>query len=283
MPVILTQNWLNQFVQSCKEQRGKDVSSMHCEIICGPLEKLVPKVNREVWQYELSRHGLFTPHEWKSVETVVKKMEEQKVWEIVKQHYRFLRKRWNGPHVSIYIFPIRSVRLELGEQLPSKNGVAYRGALFLFLSTELTTEEIKALLTHEYNHVCRLDHLNLAPDKITLKDSLIIEGLGEYAVKDLHGEKLVGPWVNLYSFTEANEIWEKHFIPSLNITGVNNHFIFLYGKSRSPLPKWIGYYIGYQMVHSYEEKHGPFSNEKLYSKSAEEIIAGSKFISVTDI
>ena len=87
----------------------------------------------------------------------------------------------------------------------------------MFLSPDLPKEEIKALLAHEYNHVCRLDYLNQAPSKISLMDSLIIEGLGEYAVKDLYGEKWLAPWINLYSFEEALAIWKNYFIPSLNV------------------------------------------------------------------
>ena len=157
-------------------------------------------------------------------------MEAQNVWQIVKQEYKLLRKRWNGPKVSIYIFPIKNANAKSRKETPKKNGIAYRGALFLFLSPDLPKEEIKALLAHEYNHVCRLDYLNLAPNKISLMDSLIIEGLGEYAVKDLYGEKLLAPWINLYSFEEALAIWKNHFIPSLNVTGVKNHQLFLFGK-----------------------------------------------------
>lgn len=277
LSVIQTYDWLYKFAELCEEQSGKNSSYMQREIICRPLMKLFPKITPEVWQYELLGHGLFESDEWINIANTVKEMEVQNVWGIVKQEYRFLRKLWNGPKASIYIFPLKKASLKSGEQMPNKNGVAYKGAIFLFLSAELTIEEIKALLAHEYNHVCRLNLLDLAPDKIPLKDSLIIEGLGEYAVKDLYGKKFLAPWINLYSHEDAINIWKKHFIPSLNVLGVNNHHLFLYGKMRSPFPKWIGYHIGFQIVNTYQKKHGPFPNGELYTKSSEEIIAGSKF------
>jgi len=239
--------------------------------------KLTPKVNQEVWQYELLNYGLFEPNEWMNIKDTVKEMEAQKVWKIVEKEYQHLRKLWNGPAVSIYIFPVKQGIPESKEKMPHKNGVAYRGALFLFLSANLPKKELKAMLAHEYNHVCRLNYLDLAPTKITLKDSLIIEGLGEYAVKDLYGEKWLAPWSNLYSFEDAVAIWKRRFIPSLNVLDVKNHYRFLYGKARSPLPKWIGYHIGYQIVDSFQKAHGPFHNGELYYKSSDEIIAGSKF------
>jgi uncharacterized protein YjaZ len=277
MPVIQTQPWLYKFAELCAKQSGKGSSYIQCEIICGPLKKLFPNVNSEVWQYELLKQGLFESNEWKSIGNIVKTMETRNVWEIVKKEYKNLKRLWNGPKVSIYIYPIKKAGMKFRKQLPNRNGVAYKEALFLFLSAELTDEEIKALFAHEYNHVCRLNYLNLAPVKIPLKDSLIIEGLGEYAVKDLYGEKWLAPWTNLYSFENATKIWKEQFIPSLNITGVKNHQHFLYGKAGSRFPRWIGYHIGYQIVNSFQENHGPFKNGGLYTKSTEEIIAGSNF------
>ena len=277
LPVIQTQTWLKKFVNLCEENSGTDTSTIQAEIIIKPLLKLFPKVNPEECQYELLNQGLFAHEEWSNIGNSVKQLEAQNVWQIVKEEYKFLRKLWNGPKVDIYIFPLRKVSSKSKEQIPVKNGVAYRNAIFLFLTTKLAREEIKALLAHEYNHICRLSHLDLQPTKIPLKDSLIIEGLGEYAVKDLYGEQWLAPWANLYSFNEVIEIWEKYFVPSLHVEGVNNHHPFLYGKDRTPFPKWIGYYIGYQIVNTYQKKAGPLLKAGLYTKTSDEIIDGSDF------
>jgi uncharacterized protein YjaZ len=73
------------------------------------------------------------------------------------------------------------------------------------------------------------------------------------------------------------ELWKKRFVPSLHIIGEEKHHEFLYGKGNRKLPKWIGYHIGYQIVDSYNILHGPFQKDELYTKSADELIAGSKF------
>ena len=275
--VIQTHTWLYEFFKACVEQSSKSPCFWQCEILCVPLVKSFPEISPEELQYELLSHGLFDPIEWTDIEKQVRNMEKQSVWQIVDEEYQFLKDLWQGPEISIYIFPISKMKLKEEEQAPSKNGVAYKGGLFLFLSEGLVREEIKALFAHEYNHVCRLNYLGLESTKIPLKDSLVIEGLGEFAVKELYGEKWIAPWTNLYSLERSIKLWNEHFIPQLNLIGVGNHQPFLYGNGKSRLPKWIGYYIGYQIIDTYKEKNGPFNDYELYRKSSDELIAGSIF------
>lgn len=277
LPVIKTQAWLQEFAEQCKENAIMDIPSIHCKIFCNPLKSVFTSVQPEVMQHELLHHGLFEPYEWFKIEEIVKKMEEQNVWRIVEKEYKILKKLWNGPNIPIYIYPIKKGSIGFGRNAHQKNGVAYKQAIFLFLSPEVSKKEIKAMFAHEYNHACRLNLFNMEPEKTPLKDSLIIEGLGEYAVKDLYGEELLAPWTNLYAFDQAVGIWKRDFLPSLNLKGLKNHQPFLYGKKGSSLPKWIGYYIGFQIVNTYQEKNGPFKGNELYIKSSDVLIAGSKF------
>lgn len=276
LSVIQTQHWLYEFVKKCKEKSIMNYASIQCEILCNPLIKTFSNVHPQAMQQELLNHGLFDPLEWFKIETTVKEMEKQNVWKIIEKEFKHLKELWNGPNVPIYIFPIKR-GVGFRKDMHRKNGVAYKEAIFLFLSTDLRKEEIKALLAHEYNHVCRLHFIRFTPEKTPLKESLIIEGLGEFAVKDLYGEKLLAPWTNLYPFDHAIQIWKRHFLPSLYIQGLKNHQIFLYGQKGSSFPKWIGYYIGFQIINTYEKQHGPFENFELYRKSADVLIAGSKF------
>lgn len=276
-PVVQTQTWLKKFFRTCEENPRANPYDLQCELLCAPIVELFPEIRPEELQYELLSNGLFDSFNWAETEKQVKRMEKKRVWQIVKQEYRLLKDLWKGPEVSIYIFPLNKVTLKGKEQAPTKNGVAYKRGLFLFVTEELRVEEIKALLAHEYNHVCRLNHLGLESNKIPLKDSLIIEGFGEFAVKELYGRKWLAPWTDLYSFEDSIKVWDKYFIPQLNMKGTENHRIFLYGKARSPFPKWIGYHIGYQIVNSFQKKHGPFNNYELYQMSADELIAGSIF------
>ncbi|QBP41144.1 hypothetical protein E2636_08380 [Paenisporosarcina antarctica] len=275
MSVIQTQTWVYNFVKRCEDQIRENSYFIQCETICVPLVESFSNVNPEELQYELLNHGLFDSDDWVTIGCTLIEMKKNNIWRIVEVEYQLLRCLWNGPEIPIFIFPIKKGSVEVENKFPTKSGVAYKGALFLFLSTEVPIEEIKALLAHEYNHVCRLNYLGLSPEKIPLKDSLIIEGLGEYAVKDLYGEKWLAPWTKLYSLEGTAEIWEKYFKPSLNIVGIKNHQHFLYGNDRNPFPKWIGYYIGFQVIASFQKKHGPYSNYELSHIPSDELIAGS--------
>lgn len=275
--VIQTQSWLIKFYEACLESAGEDPYTLQCEFLCARLVKSFPAISPEELQYELLNHGLFDPIYWTDISKQVQIMVNQRIWEIVDLEYRLLKGIWKGPKVSIYIFPLNKVLSNKKEEIPTKNGVAFKEGLFLFLSVGLETDEIKAMFAHEYNHICRLKYLGLTPDKIPLKDSLIIEGLGEFAVKELYGKKWLAPWTDLYSYEGSIEKWRKYFIPRLDLLGTANHQTFLYGKVGTPLPKWIGYYFGYQIINSFQKKHGPFNNHELYKKSSDELIAGSDF------
>ena len=277
MSVKETRSMLFTFAERCEEQQGKGVESLQREIICDSVMKFFPEVNSEVIQYELLKNGLFEPTEWKSLKKIVRKLEVNSVWDIVKQEYKYLRELWDGPKASIYIFPIRKDSKQRRKDTPRKNGIAYKRVLFLFVSPDLTKEEIKALVAHEYNHVCRLHFLDYAPAATPLADSIVIEGLGEFAVTQLYGKKWGAPWTNMYSLEEAKEIWQRHFVPALQIKGTKNHQLYLFGQTNTPLPKWIGYHIGYQILYSYNKKCGPFVMKELLLKSSDEIIAGSDF------
>jgi len=277
MSVKETKNMLFTFAERCEEQNGRGVESLQREIICEPVMKFFPKINSEVIQYELLKNGLFEPTEWKSVKKIVRELEVISVWDIVKQEYRYLRELWGGPKVSIYIFPIKKESTRWRNDAPRKNGIAYKKVLFLFVSPDLTKEEIKALVAHEYNHVCRLQILDSPPTAIPLDDSIIIEGLGEFAVKQLYGKKWLAPWTNMYRWEEIQELWKRHFAPALQIKGIKNHQLYLFGQTNTPFPKWVGYHIGYQIIYTYNKNCGPFVMKDLLSKSSEEIIAGSDF------
>lgn len=278
MTVIKTKEWLYKIIELSKKSSGRSLDDVQCEIICNPLLFHFEDVPKEALHYELLRNGLFTPDECMGLEKVVKEMERQNVWRIVSEEYKILRELWEGPEVNIYIFPIsKNIEMNSEEPVPNKNGIAFKNAVFLFVSTELPPEEIKAMLAHEYNHVCRLGYLQLPPTQISLQDSLIVEGLGEYAVKELYGEKWLAPWVNMYTLEEMLVIWKQYFMPALKIKGVIHHHPFMYGEINGTLPKWIGYAIGYHIVDTFRKNQASCDFKELCIKSADEIIKESYF------
>ncbi|MDI5790224.1 DUF2268 domain-containing putative Zn-dependent protease [Bacillus licheniformis] len=71
------------------------------------------------------------------------------------------------------------MRVEFG----SKSGLAFSDKLFCFIGRS-SRSSISAIMTHEYNHVCRLENMPKEEKKMTLLDTIILEGLAEYAVSN---------------------------------------------------------------------------------------------------
>jgi uncharacterized protein YjaZ len=270
---------LRQFVALCKKVPSSVPQWFmnQCEVLCCPIEEIPDEMSPEELQYLLLNHGLFDPGEWVNLHDKVLEMERLDHWKVAEEEYHRLKAEWSGPEAAVYIFPVRQFNLPAEERKLNKSGVSLKQCLFLFVALDTHSSEMKALLAHEYNHICRLSHLNLDEREIPLKESILMECLAEYAVKHLYGEKLLAPW-NTQTHNEGwREIFEKYYLPSLNLKGQRNHHRFLYGEEGSPIPKWGGYQIGFRIVASYQENQGDRPIHELMTKTADEIISGSGF------
>ena len=69
-------------------------------------------------------------------------------------------------------------------------GVAFTDKLFVFMTSHTSDEEMLAVLTHEYHHVCRLKAINQSDETITLLDAMMMEGLAERAVEEYCGKNI---------------------------------------------------------------------------------------------
>ena len=216
MTVVSTDKWLEEYEFSRKSTSSDELYSLQCSVLCGRLVKLFQEGYTEEIHFELQQQGLFLPEE----EIDLERLKQMNVWGCVEQEFMDLQQKWNGPTIPIYIFPITQQ-----QKITNKNGVAYPHSLFLFVG-EVEKQELQALFAHEYNHVCRLHHFKKSLDNMTLLDSLILEGLAECAVKELYGDKWLAPWLNNYTFEQEVSLWKTHFLPNLQLQGLENinHF-----------------------------------------------------------
>ncbi len=255
MAVIQTDQWLKSFYFDPKK-------------IC---EKLLPYFRNtsahHLYQY-LTMHGMYRPHI--QGEKEVKILQKRNVWELVEKEEKLLRQVWQGPNVPIIIFPADQNR-KIKRDFNGKSGLAFKDKLFLFISPENTDDEIRALLTHEYNHVCRLAKYNKNEDNYVLLDTVIMEGLAERAVGERLGEALQVNWTSYYSDEQLDKMWKNIIYPNRNISMKDRrHQDLLYGL-RLTYPKMVGYCVGYFLVKKYAEKTGLTSKELLPKRS--EVIA----------
>ncbi|SDZ85829.1 Uncharacterized protein YjaZ [Thalassobacillus cyri] len=274
-----TQLWLDDFVKACEKKSllFKPPHDEQREALCRPIQKTLSKIPPAELQAILLKHGLFEPFEWKHIHRSVREMEKRDIWKIVEEEYHRLKRKWHGPEAPIYIYPIARAQQPAGRRPIEKSGVSFKECLFLFLAPDTPLLEIKALLAHEYNHMCRFSRSNLDETRLPLKEVLVMEGLAENAVQELYGEKLLAPWTRNYRNNRVREIWKRHFQTALHVQGQEKHQKFLYGKGNGSLPRWIGYQIGFQIITSYQERHGRLTTRELLTKTADELIAGSSF------
>ncbi|MEH7381712.1 DUF2268 domain-containing protein [Bacillus sp. JJ1533] len=176
----------------------------------------------------------------------------QNVWAKVEKEYGVLQKQWNGPQIPIFILPADETNTKIKREFNGKSGLAFKNKLFLFFSPHNTDSEIKAVLTHEYNHVCRLKKYRKNEADFTLLDVVILEGFAENAVREHCGNASLADWTKYYSDKELKKIVQQLIIPNRNVKrNERKHDDLLYGKKF--YPKMTGYCAGYYLVRNYLE------------------------------
>jgi uncharacterized protein YjaZ len=179
---------------------------------------------------------------------------EQKAWDKVEQLFQKYKKKWNGPDIPVFLFPIAQSRGFFLREEKSKAGVSFPDKMFLFLSHYEDPKEIEALFVHEYHHVCRLRMLNKKMEDYTLLDSIIIEGLAEYAVLINCGREYLANWCRMYTEREISSFWDKYLKKQLGKKkNERAHDELLYGGGR--IPNLLGYAVGFSVVENFYKNH----------------------------
>ncbi|MFE8700368.1 DUF2268 domain-containing protein [Cytobacillus sp. FJAT-54145] len=184
-----------------------------------------------------------SPRSWGTFQ----EMKNEKIWEKVSALFEKYSKKWNGPDIPIYIFPINE-RMSLQEnEGNNKSGVSFKDKMFLFVKAYEDEKELEALFVHEYHHVCRMNKQKKQLKDYTLLDSMILEGLAEITVEKYCGKDYQAPWCNYYTNKEIKNFWNKFLEKEINvIKEEDKHDRLLYGFE--PYPKLVGYAAGYHLV-----------------------------------
>jgi len=252
MSVIRTDKWLNEFYPNPIKL---------CEKLTGYFEEASAA---ELYDY-LLLHGMYRPN--RGGDEQVQRLQKNKVWEIVQKELQVLQKLWGGPNIPIFIFPANSRNRKIQKDFNGKSGLSFKDKIFLFLSDQNTEQEIRAVFTHEYNHVCRLSKFAANEKDLVLLDTIILEGLAENAVWERLGEKLLAGWTSYYSDEELEKMWNRLILPNKNIRSTERrHHELLYGL-RMSYPKMLGYCVGYYLVKKYVNEKGISSKDLLAIQS----------------
>ncbi|MBV7508526.1 DUF2268 domain-containing protein [Bacillus sp. sid0103] len=255
MGIIRTDQWLmNEFERPVK--------------MCEKLEPFFKKQTSKEIYNQLVNFGMYRPS--RSAWIMYDRMKEQNAWDQVEQLFHQYKEKWNGPDIPVFLFPVAQAGGFFFREGKSKAGVSFPDKMFLFLSHCEDLKEIEALLVHEYHHVCRLSLLNKRMEDYTLLDSIIIEGLAEYAVLKNCGSEYLASWCRMYSEKELIMFWDKYIKKQLaKKKNERVHDELLYGKGR--LPNLLGYAMGYSIVKHYYESHH-YSTKLSFSNPAKKYL-----------
>ncbi|MBS2968374.1 DUF2268 domain-containing protein [Metabacillus sp. KIGAM252] len=201
-------------------------------------------------------------------------IKEEKILPYINKEYEDLRKKWSGPDAPVFILPGDLSNGKIKREYGGKSGLAFHDKLFLFLAPDVPKEEVKALLIHEYHHICRLAKDPKKEKDYTLADVVIMEGLAENAVRELLGEDKTASWTRLYQDAQLRQFWKRHILPNQTIKQEDRHFDkMIYGLGM--YPKMLGYTAGYYAVKSYMKDTGSMT-ESLFKTPSERIIKALK-------
>lgn len=256
MGIIRTDDWLvDELSQPLK--------------ICERLQPYFKSQSPDDIYHQLISFGMYKPS--RIAHDNLDRMMKEKTWDQVKRLFNQYKNKWSGPDIPVFIFPIgQSGGLFFRKEEQKKAGVSFPDKMFLFLSVYDDPKEIEALFVHEYHHVCRLRKLNKNMEKYTLLDSIIIEGLAEYAVLKNCGKEYLANWCRRYSAKELSSFWDKFLKRQIEMKkNERAHDELLYGGGR--FPHLLGYAVGYYLVDNFYKKHH-YSTKLSFSIPASEFI-----------
>ncbi|WP_062048051.1 DUF2268 domain-containing protein [Bacillus sp. JCM 19034] len=249
MGVVRTDKWLQAYVNDSSEATVRQQKWM-----IEPLSSLFETDHLESLQAHLWQLGLFTPDQDLGEE--IKVWFKNHPWSVVKKEYERLRKKWDGPACKIYLLPLIHQPPRLLKELGYKTGITLQNTIILFIKPTLSKEQIRALVIHEYHHACRLAFTKEKEDKMTFLESICMEGLAEWAVREELGGKECAIWTTYYDHTPYDYHWFQRYIkPNLFKKGRRSYHTLLYGDPENGIPIWLGYYLGYKLVESAAKKY----------------------------
>lgn len=274
MAVVQTSKWLDAYMAKKDKETSKiKVRKHHQEQISGRLKPYFHHANTVEIHEHLLRNGLFLPSP--DDKSIIKSLKEKNCWETVKTSLTKLRKDWHGPDVPVFILPSNVQNRKLQADFNGLSGLSYPDKVFLFVTPYNKKVELEKLLIHEYNHVCRLKHLDKSEANMDLLDSIVLEGLAEMAVEERLGKEHLAKWATLYPSKTALYHWEKWLQPNCTVKRAERrHYELLYGKGF--IPRWAGYNAGYHMVSSYVANTNS-TIEQMLDVPAETILKESDF------
>lgn len=242
-------------------------------VMCERLVRHFPQGNGNDIYSHLIANGMYKKHHVTT--QFLTKWSKTIPWTKLSTMYQKLKKDWDGPEIPIYTFPVDMSNRHIQTKLRGKSGLSFKDKLFLFLPINPDWVEIKALLTHEYNHSCRLFHLKQHEFDCSFLDVCIMEGLAESAVKEKVGDQSVSEWARYHDKQQAVVFYHRYVKQNEHMKQNRRMFHqLLYGKSF--FPDMLGYSVGFHIVQDYLERNKEQKIHQLLRINSEIIVKGAR-------
>jgi len=128
---------------------------------------------------------------------------------------------------------------------------------------ESIENELSYYIVHEIHHAMRF---RTPIEKETLFEAMISEGLADHFAMEVMGRKEVQPWARALPQDQketilklASDVWHE---PTYD------HAAWFYGSKSESIPRWAGYTLGYDLVHTYLTSHPDAQASSLISVDA---------------
>ncbi|MET9657216.1 DUF2268 domain-containing putative Zn-dependent protease [Streptomyces sp. NPDC006510] len=121
--------------------------------------------------------------------------------------------------------------------------------------TATSLAKIGHAAAHELHHNVRYANVVWNPVTVTVGEQVVAEGLAEAFVRELAGERAMGPWATALSGAELDDVYEK-VTAGIDVAGMQNLPAYVYGDATAQrmgcrpvgLPDFAGYAAGLRIV-----------------------------------
>ncbi|MFI9050692.1 DUF2268 domain-containing protein [Streptomyces sp. NPDC053427] len=132
----------------------------------------------------------------------------------------------------------------------------FPGAIHLVMwPNETSLAKIDHAAAHELHHNVRYANVVWDPGTVTVGEQVVAEGLAEAFVRELAGERAMGPWATTLSGAELDEAHAK-ITAGIDVAGMQNLTAYVHGDATAQLlgqrpvglPDFAGYAAGLRIV-----------------------------------
>lgn len=195
----------------------------------------------------------------------LRQMQDAEVWNRIEDTLAAAWQRINGAVPGIKHAETVHVVLVLGD--PDDHHLTVRsagyfgmggipGAITLVMwPTDTSLEKIGFAAAHELHHNVRYANVTWNPMTVTVGEHVVAEGLAEAFVRELAGERAMGPWATALTGAELDRAYGK-ITADIDVAGMQNLTGYvlgdataqLLGQPTAGLPDFAGYPTGLRIV-----------------------------------